>query len=410
MNEKKVSGNRRTVPVSRNGESLQSNPEVKSTFACPVIGKCGGCDCLDVPYQKQLKDKRKLVAGLLKPYCDLEGILPMEEPYFYRNKVHAVFGRDRRGNVIAGTYEKNSHRIVSVEKCLIEDEKAQAIIRTIRDLCKSFKIKIYDEDTGYGLLRHVLVRCGKNSGQYMVVLVMSSLILPGKNHFLKALLQEHPEITTVAVNVNDRRTSMILGEKEQVIYGKGYIEDTLCGKIFRISPRSFYQVNPVQAQKLYNKALEYADFHGNERIVDAYCRIGTIGIAAADHVKEVIGVELNRDAVRDARVNARRNDVRNISFYENDAGIFLTQMAEQNAKVDAVILDPPRAGSDEAFLASVAALSPGKVIYISCNPQTLARDLEYLTHKGYRARRACAVDMFPQTAEHVETCVLLAKA
>ncbi len=410
MNEEKLSVKNRTVPASRKEEGFHGSPEIKSFLTCPVSGKCGGCSCLDVPYKKQLKEKQKLAAGLLKPYCALESILPMEEPYFYRNKVHAVFGRDRRGNVIAGTYERNSHRIVPVEKCMIEDEEAQAIIRTVRDLCKSFKIKIYDEDTGYGLLRHVLVRSGKNSGQYMVVLVLSSLMLPGKNHFLKALLKEHPRITTVVVNVNDRRTSMILGDKEQVIYGKGYIEDTLCGKIFRISPRSFYQVNPVQTQKLYDKALEYADFHGNERIVDAYCGIGTIGIVAADHVKEVIGVELNKDAVRDARVNARRNDVRNISFYENDAGRFLTQMAEQKAKVDAVILDPPRAGSDEAFLGSVAELAPEKIVYISCNPETLARDLKYLTGKGYYARKACAVDMFPQTAEHVEACVLLVKA
>ncbi|MCD8326761.1 MAG: 23S rRNA (uracil(1939)-C(5))-methyltransferase RlmD [Lachnospiraceae bacterium] len=390
------------------------NNEKKTTkelsLVCAAAGKCGGCNRLNVPYAEQLKEKRKLVARLLRPYCALEGIIPMEDSRFYRNKVHAVFDRDRRGNVIAGTYEKNSHRVVPVESCLIEDEKAQAIIRTIRDLSKSFKIKIYDEDTGYGLLRHVLVRCGHRSGQYMVVLVLASPILPDKNHFLKALLKEHPQITTVVVNVNDRRTSMILGTKEQVIYGKGYIEDTLCGKTFRISPGSFYQVNPVQTEKLYQKALEYAGFHGNERIVDAYCGIGTIGIVAADHVREVIGVELNADAVRDARINARRNNIRNISFYENDAGKLLTQMAEQNAKVDAVIMDPPRTGSDEAFLGSVAKIAPEKIIYISCNPETLARDLQYLVKQGYRARKACAVDMFPQTSEHVETCVLITKS
>ncbi|MCD7752269.1 MAG: 23S rRNA (uracil(1939)-C(5))-methyltransferase RlmD [Lachnospiraceae bacterium] len=382
----------------------------KDEITCSAAGKCGGCDWLERPYEKQLRDKKRLVEELLKPYCGLEGILPMEQPYFYRNKVHAAFGRDRRGNVIAGTYEKNSHRVVPVEHCMIEDENAQAIIRTIRDLCVSFRMKIYDEDTGYGLLRHVLIRVGRQTGQYLVVLVLSSPILPDKNNFIKALRKAHPEITSVVLNVNDRRTSMILGDKEQVLFGKGYIEDTLCGKTFRISPKSFYQVNPVQTQKLYLKALAYADFKGNERIVDAYCGIGTIGIVASDYVQEVIGVELNKDAVRDARVNARLNRVRNVSFYENDAGQFLTQMAGQKARVDAVILDPPRAGSDEAFLSSVVSISPAKVIYISCNPQTLARDLKFLTGRGYRAQKACAVDMFPQTAEHVETCVLLTKA
>ncbi|MCD7863093.1 MAG: 23S rRNA (uracil(1939)-C(5))-methyltransferase RlmD [Lachnospiraceae bacterium] len=395
--------------ISESKSFKKTNRNVKDV-RCPAAGKCGGCDWLGRPYEKQLADKKKLVADLLKPYCRLEGIIPMETPYFYRNKVHAVFDRDRRGAVIAGTYEKNSHRVVAVEKCLIEDEKAGEIIRTIRDLCKSFQIRIYDEDSGYGLLRHVLVRAGHTSGQYLVVLVLSSPILPDKNNFIKALRKAHPEITSVVINVNDRRTSMILGEKEQVIYGKGYIEDTLCGKTFRISPKSFYQVNPVQTQKLYQKAIEYADFRGNERIVDAYCGIDTIGIVASDHVKEVIGVELNKDAVRDARVNARINCVRNISFYENDAGQLLTQMAQQKAKVDAVILDPPRSGSDEAFLSSVIQIAPAKVVYISCNPVTLARDLEYLTKRGYRAMRACAVDMFPQTAEHVEACVLLEKA
>ncbi|MCD8381073.1 MAG: 23S rRNA (uracil(1939)-C(5))-methyltransferase RlmD [Lachnospiraceae bacterium] len=377
---------------------------------CSAAGKCGGCDWLERPYEKQLQDKKMLVEELLKPYCRLEGILPMETPYFYRNKVHAVFGRDRRGNIIAGTYEKNSHRVVPVEKCLIEDEKAGEIIRTIRDLCLSFKMKIYDEDSGYGLLRHVLIRAGRQTGQYLVVLVLSSPILPNKNNFIKALCGAHPEITSVVLNVNDRRTSMILGDKEQVLYGKGYIEDMLCGKTFRISPKSFYQVNPTQTEKLYRKAIEYADFHGNERIVDAYCGIGTIGIVASDYVREVIGVELNKEAVRDARVNARLNGARNISFYENDAGQFLKQMAGQKARVDAVILDPPRSGSDEEFLTAVVEISPAKILYISCNPQTLARDLKFLTGKGYRAQKACAVDMFPQTAEHVETCVLLTKS
>lgn len=375
---------------------------------CPVAKKCGGCKWINMEYEKQLEEKEKWVKSLLKPFCKLEGIIGMEEPTHYRNKVHAVFGLDRFHKPVSGIYEEGTHRIVPVDSCLIENQKADEIIVSIRNLLKSFKIKVYDEDTGYGLLRHVLIRTGHATGQIMVVLVLSSPILPGKNNFVKALLKQHPEITTIVVNVNNKRTSMVLGDKEQVIYGKGYIEDVLCGKTFRISPKSFYQVNPVQTEKLYNKALEYAGLTGKETVVDAYCGTGTIGIIASDKAGQVIGVELNADAVRDARDNAKRNGVKNIQFYQNDAGKFLVGMAEQDAKVDVVLMDPPRSGSDEAFLGSVVKMAPKKVVYISCNPETLARDLKYLTKHGYKVERAVACDMFPFT-NHVESVCLLSK-
>lgn len=373
---------------------------------CPVAKKCGGCKWINMEYEKQLEEKEKWVKSLLKPFGKLEGIIGMEEPTHYRNKVHAVFGLDRYKKPVSGIYEEGTHRIVPVDSCLIENEKADAIIRSVRDLLKSFKIKVYDEDTGYGLLRHVLIRTGHVTGQIMVVLVLSSPILPGKNNFVKALLKLHPEITTIVVNVNNKRTSMVLGDKEQVIYGKGYIEDVLCGKTFRISPKSFYQVNPVQTEKLYNKALEFAALTGKETLVDAYCGTGTIGIIASDKAGQVIGVELNADAVRDARDNAKRNNVKNIQFYQNDAGKFLVGMAEQDAKVDVVLMDPPRSGSDEAFLGSVVKMGPKKVVYISCNPETLARDLKYLTKHGYKMERAVACDMFPFT-NHVESVIMM---
>ena len=261
----------------------------------------------------------------------------------------------------------------------------------------------------------------------MVVLVLGSPILPSKNNFVKALRKLHPEITTVVLNVNDKKTSMVLGEKETVIYGKGYIEDTLCGCTFRISPKSFYQVNPVQTEILYTKAIEYAGLTGKERIVDAYCGIGTIGLIAASKAKEVISVELNRDAVRDAVTNAKRNDIKNVQFYNADAGQFMVEMAEYRAdqkknqvpdatksgkkatpdgNVDVVFMDPPRAGSDEAFLSSVIRLAPKRVVYISCNPETLARDLKYLTKHGYQAKECQPVDLFPWT-KHVESVVKL---
>ena len=379
---------------------------VPGTTLCPVSKKCGGCDYQGLSYEEQLKKKQKLVNQLLKDLCPVRPIMGMENPYHYRNKVHAIFDRRRDGAIISGVYEKNSHRVVSVDSCMIEDEISDAIIRDIRGLLKSFKIRIFDEDSGYGLLRHVLIRRGFASGQVLVVLVTASPVFPSKNNFVKALRQLHPEITSVVLNVNDRRTSMVLGDREIVLYGKGYIEDTLCGKIFRISPKSFYQVNPVQTERLYGKAMELAKLRGTERVIDAYCGIGTIGLTASDKAGEVIGVELNPDAVRDAVANAKRNEVKNIRFYQNDAGKFMVEMAEQGGHADVVFMDPPRAGSDEAFLSSVVKLAPEKIVYISCNPETLARDLKYLVKRGYRAEEAWPVDMFAWTS-HVETVCLL---
>lgn len=373
---------------------------------CPVYRKCGGCQLLHMDYKKQLAVKRQEVAGLLKPYGKLEGIIGMEEPRYYRHKVHAAFGMNGRGGSVCGVYREGTHQIVPVDSCLLENQKAGDIIRTVKKLLPSFRIRVYDEDTGYGLLRHVLVRVGYHTGQIMVVLVLRSPILPSKNHFVAALRKEHPQITTIVVNVNDRRTSMVLGEKEQVIYGPGYIEDELCGMTFKISPRSFYQVNPLQTEILYQKALEYAQLSGKETVLDAYCGTGTIGMIAAGRAQKCIGVELNRDAVRDAVAGARRNQVANIRFYQADAGAFMEEFAEAGEKVDVVLMDPPRTGSSEQFLASLVRLKPKKVVYISCNPETLARDLKYLCGRGYGMKRAVAVDMFAFT-RHVETVVLI---
>ena len=421
----------------------------RADAVCPYAKKCGGCDYQGMPYEKQLKEKQAYVQKQVGNFCKVLPILGMDEPYHYRNKVHAVFDIEKKrgsrpgargngkaangkqgngkngrlaakpapGGIISGVYKAGTHEVINIDACQIEDELSSAIIRDIRGLLHSFKIKTYDEDTGYGLLRHVLVRRGFHSGEVMVVLVLGSPVLPSKNHFVKALRELHPEISTVIVNVNDKRTSMVLGDKESVIYGKGYIEDTLCGCTFRISPKSFYQVNPVQTEILYGKAIAYAALTGNETVVDAYCGTGTIGIIAAKSAKKVIGVELNRDAVRDAVKNAKCNNVKNIDFYNADAGQFMVEMAEYRAdaktgekngadEVDVVFMDPPRAGSDEAFLSSVVTLAPKRVVYVSCNPETLARDLLYLTKHGYRAQECQPVDMFPWT-KHVETVVLL---
>ena len=382
--------------------------EKKTQTVCPYAKKCGGCQYQGVPYSAQLKKKQNQIQGLLKKFGNVKPVIGMKDPYFYRNKVHAVFDRDRKGNIISGIYEAGTHRVVSIEQCLIEDEKSQEIIRTIRGMLKSFKIKTYDEDTGYGLLRHVLVRRGFSTGEVMVVLVVASPIFPSKNNFVKALRKVHPEISTVVLNINDKNTSMVLGEREIVLYGKGFIRDTLCGKSFRISPKSFYQVNSVQTEILYEKALSLAGLTGQELVVDAYCGIGTIGIIASKAAGKVIGVELNQDAVRDAVNNAKMNGIENIRFYCNDAGRFLVNMAEQGEKADVVIMDPPRSGSTEEFMDAVGKLGAEKVVYVSCNPETLARDVRYMKKMGYRAAEAWLVDMFPGTV-HTETVCLLSK-
>lgn len=378
----------------------------KDQLSCPYIKKCGGCQLQHYNYQRQLKEKQDQVTALLGKFCHVEDIMGMDNPYYYRNKVHAVFHTDKRGNIISGVYEAGTHKVVNVDTCLIEDQRADKIIVTIRGMLKSFKIKTYNEDTGQGLLRHVLIRIGHNSGQIMVVLVLGSHIFPSKNNFIKALLKMHPEITTIVMNVNNKRTSMVLGERDQVLYGKGYIEDSLCGMIFRISPKSFYQINPVQTQVLYRKAIELASLNGKETIIDAYCGTGTIGLIASTHVNKVIGVELNKDAVKDAIVNAKRNKVNNIYFYNMDAGEFMRQMAHENQTADVVFMDPPRSGSTNQFLDSMCLMKPKSIVYISCNPVTLERDLSYLVERGYKAVKAIPVDMFPGT-EHVETICLI---
>lgn len=375
---------------------------------CPAAKRCGGCTYQGVPYQEQLKKKQKQVEELLGSFGPVEPILGMEQPYFYRNKVHAVFDRRRDGTIVSGIYQEGSHRVVPVESCQIEDQLADRIIGTIRRLLKSFRIAVYQEDRGFGLFRHVLIRRGFSSGQVMVVLVLASPIMPSKNNFVKALRREHPEITTVVLNVNDRNTSMVLGERNITLWGPGFIEDTLCGCRFRISPSSFYQVNPVQTEALYQKAVEFASLTGKERVLDAYCGIGTIGLIAARKAGQVIGVELNKGAVRDAIGNARANQISNARFYQGDAGEFMVQLARQGQPVDVVFMDPPRAGSDEPFLSSLVKLAPKRVVYISCNPETQARDLKYLTGKGYAVERVQPVDMFPMT-DHTESIVKLVR-
>ena len=373
---------------------------------CLYNKKCGGCQYLHLEYSKQLEKKQKEGTSLLKSFGKMRPIIGMADPYHYRNKVHGVVAADRQGNGYTGIYEEKSHRIIRVDSCLIENQKADEIMQSVVGLMKSFKMKPFNEDTGYGFLRHILIRTGYHTGEIMVVLITASPVFPSKNNFVKALRKKHPEITTIVANVNDRHTSMVLGEKQQILYGKGYIEDILCGKHFRISPKSFYQVNPEQTEVLYGKAIEYAGLTGKETVIDAYSGIGTIGMIASDHAKQVISVELNGEAVRDAISNAKINQIKNIRFYKADAGDFMVQMAARKQKADVVFMDPPRSGSDKKFMDSLLKLAPKKVVYVSCNPETLKRDLAYLISKGYRVKEIQPIDQFPFTVHsEVITCL-----
>ena len=387
----------------------KTKPKPKTTDdSCVYAKKCGGCQYQGMPYAKQLKKKQKQVEELLGGMGKIEPILGMADPFHYRNKVNAAFSRTRRGQIISGVYKERTHEVVDIVECEIEDTRADVILQDIKGLLPSFKIKTYDEDSGYGLLRHVMVRTGHTTGEIMVVLVLASPVLPSKNNFVKAIRKLHPEITTIVLNVNDKKTSMVLGKRNITLYGKGYIEDVLCGLTFRISPTSFYQINSKQTEVLYAKALEYAALSGKERVIDAYCGIGTIGMTMSKQAKEVIGVELNGEAVRDAVANAKRNQLKHITFYAQDAGEFMMQLAAKGESADVVMMDPPRSGSTEEFMDSVAVLKPKRVVYVSCNPVTLARDLKYFAKKGYALVKCQPVDMFPFTDE-IEVCTLLEK-
>ena len=376
-------------------------------LSCKYAKKCGACQLANMPYEKQLSFKMAKEIKLLGRFCKVKEIIGMDEPYFYRNKSQYAFGV-YRGKTVAGVYQSSTHNIVDIDSCLLTDKKADEIFTVVKKLLKSFKLKPYDEKTGTGFLRHLLVKTAFKSGETMVVLVTATREFPKKRSFINALVKKCPYITTVVQNVNSKFTAMVLGDKSEVLYGDGKITELLCGMKFRISPKAFYQINPTGTEILYGKALEFADFNGTEEIIDAYCGTGTIGLIAGSKVKSVMGVEINKDAVKDAKENAALNGVRNISFYAADAGKFMTELAENGKKIDAVIMDPARAGADIPFLSSLVKLSPQKVIYVSCNPETLARDLAYLTKNGYKVRKIQPVDMFPHT-EHIETVVLLTK-
>lgn len=373
---------------------------------CKVCTACGGCQYQQINYSAQLEYKTKRVKEALSRIGGLKvDVLPclgMTEPYFYRNKIQMPYGVDRKGNVVYGFFKENSHEIIPVKECVIEDKRASSILWDIKELVKKMNIPVYNEDTGKGILRYVLIRTSYHYNELMVVLVTSTLNFPGQRNFVDALTKLHPEITTIVENVNSRHTNVILGQSEKVLFGPGYIKDKILDLTFEISASSFYQVNPIQVEVLYKKALNLVDFNKKPVVLDAYSGVGTIGLIASRNASKVISVEINKDASRNAKENAKRNNVNNIEFYCDDASDFIERYSDP---LDIVIMDPPRKGSDERFLSVLMNKKVKQIIYISCDPETLARDLKYLS-KQYSVDYVQPVDMFPMTA-HVETVCLL---
>ncbi len=378
----------------------------KTNTPCQAAKKCGGCQLQNLDYAKQLSLKQSKVERCLGKFCSVKPIVGMKNPVNYRKKVQAAFFCGRGRKVLSGVYQSTSHSITPVGKCMIQDATANRIIETIRKMLLDYKLEPFDMRSGRGLLRHVLIRIGAESGQVMVVLVTSGPIFQLKKHFTAELVRRHPEITTVVHNVNKDYEGLMLGNFETVLYGKGYIEDSLCGLKFRISSRAFYQVNPAQAQILYDKAVEYAALTGKEIVVDAYCGVGTIGLIASKGAKQVWGVESNRDAVKNAIANAKANGISNVRFVTADAGDWMQDMAATKERVDVVLLDPPRAGCSRNFLDALIDLNPKRVVYVSCNPETQERDMKILVAAGYKAIEAIPIDMFPYT-NHVECVAVL---
>ena len=370
---------------------------------CPVATACGGCTFQNVSYKYELAFKKKKVEEALRKIghinTPVNDVIGMEEPYYYRNKIQVPFGRDNK-HIVYGFYKTNTHRIIPIKECFIEDKKAGPILQDIAYLMESMHIDPYNEDTRRGIIRHVLIRTSKTYDEVMVVLVTNALTFPSKGNFVKELTKKHPEIKTVVQNINLRDTNVILGEKEEVLFGKGFIKDTLLGLEFNISSKSFFQVNPVQCEKLYDIAIKFADIKENDEILDAYAGVATIGILCAKKGGHVTSVELVKEAVINGRDNAKRNNIKNIDILEDDCTKYLLNNEKH---FDVVILDPPRKGSTPEFLNALIKNKPDRIVYISCEPSTLARDLEILSNK-YSIDIVQPVDMFPRSF-HVETIV-----
>ena len=366
--------------------------------------KCGGCPLLALPYREQLAQKQARLQELLGGFAPVKAVQGMAEPLHYRNKAIASFAT-QRGKLVCGLYAEGTHRVLPGADCLLQEEILNKTLAAVLDAARACRWTAYDEDRGTGLLRHTVLR-SSCSGKVLVTLVTPGPDLPGSKNFCTALRKKAPWVVSIVQNINPTRSSAVLGSREKTLYGPGFVLDTLCGTQFAISSRSFYQVNRTQTEVLYKKALELAKLTGRETVIDAYCGIGTIGLCAAPLAKQVIGVERNPAAVKDAAANARRNKIANARFVCADATEWMAAAAGEGLHPDVVFLDPPRAGSTPECIAAVNKMKPRRVVYVSCDPETLARDVAAFTRLGWRAAKFCPVDLFPQT-RHVETVVLL---
>ena len=376
---------------------------------CPLAGRCGGCSYAGVRYEDELLDKYLVEEQYLSRFASVSPILPSPVINGYRCKIQAVCGEEN-GRFVTGIYRRGSHRLIPVRSCMLEDSRAEGILQTLRSLATRFHLRPYDEDRGTGHLRHVLIRCSGYYDEALVVLVASSYDIPAASDLAAALHQKHPAVKSVSIVVNTERTSLVIpeGAKEKVIYGRGFIMDRLCGLDFRISGVSFYQVNPRQAQNLYTIAMNMAELRPSDTVIDAYCGTGTIAlIAAAAGAGHVIGIESNEEAVRDARETARINGIGNAEFIASDASKWMKEAQKKGTRCSVLFLDPPRSGATEEFLASAGRMEPERIIYVSCNPETLGRDLRYIYRfLPYRAAAIQPVDLFPGSS-HIETVVML---
>ena len=372
---------------------------------CPVSTACGGCTFQNATYEYELAFKKKKVEEALKRIGDLDvevsEIIGMDKPSNYRNKIQVPFRRDNH-HIVYGFYKANTHRIIPIKKCDIEDELAAPILSDVALLMESMHIDPYNEDTRKGIIRHVLIRTSHTKNEVMVVLITNAKTFPSRNNFVKALTSKHPEIKSVVQNINLRDTNVILGEQEEVLFGKPFITDSLLGIEFHISSKSFFQVNPIQCEKLYKTAINFAKLSKNDELLDAYAGVGTIGAICAQYVKKVTSVELVHEAVVNAKDNIKRNNINNIEVIEADCTKYLL---ENDKHFDVVIMDPPRKGSTPEFLNALKKAKPSRVVYISCEPSTLARDLKIL-NDTFEVENVVCVDMFPRSF-HVESVASL---
>lgn len=381
---------------------------------CHVYRQCGGCQIQPLMYTEQLKFKEKKVRNNLEriggfTHVPMEPVMGMEEPYHYRNKAQFPVGMDKNGEVITGFYAGRTHDIISNRDCCLGVAENERILQIVLDFMKKYRITPYSEETGNGLVRHILIRKGFATGELMVCLVINGRKLPHKEQLINELL-ELKGMKSITLNVNQKKTNVILGNEIITLWGEDYIQDNIGEITYRISPLSFYQVNPIQTKRLYETALEYAELKGQETVWDLYCGIGTISLFLAQKAKQVYGVEIIPQAIEDARANASLNGIANAKFYVGKAEEVLPELYQQESiYADVIVVDPPRKGCDEKCLDTIVKMQPERVVYVSCDSATLARDLRYLCDRGYELKRVRACDMFPQTV-HVETCVLLCRA